>query len=252
MEKLRKQLEKEEKRIAKVEAKAYKDKLESNAEVDRRDRSFLDNKNKKRKRSDSSGSGESKIEDANLSKPKLQEATNIVADPLTPTSQPALADEEQSSPPKALYPDGAVFQANVSSGPEDDGPSSHMDPPTQDASVSMSDLSSDSSSMNSEDTTSSSGSSSDDDSDEEAPDEASTKRNRPEKVAPPKRANPKQICRGFLHKGLCKRGIRCKYLHVLPERGSRGAGSQEVKRGEGRKERVGLYQRVSRQVHCKN
>lgn len=214
--------------------------------------SSLGNENKKRKRSDSGGSDKSKLEDIELLKPKLQEATSIVPDPLTPTSQPALADEERNFPPKALNADGSAGQVSTSIGQECNGPSfPHVDRPTQYSSVSMSDLSSQSSSTDSEDITSSSGSSSDNDSDDKAPDETYTKRNRPERVVPPKRANPKQICREFLHKGLCKRGSRCKYLHELPERGSRGAGNHEIKRYEGRQERVGLYQLVSRQIQRK-
>lgn len=249
VEKLRKQLEKEEKRIAKAEAKASKGRVDLSTEVGRTDVPALGKENKKRKQSDSSGSGDAKIRDANLVKPKLQEAASLMPDPLTPTSQPALADEERKSPHKALNADGALAQVNSSTGQEGDGPSfPDMDRLIQDSSVSLSDSSSGSSLTDSEDSTSSSGSSSNDDRDDEAPDETFTKQDEPERVAHPKRAKLKQICREFLHKGLCKRGSHCKYLHELPETRSRGAGSQEVKRAEGRTERVGLYQRVSRQV----
>ncbi|KAF6236552.1 hypothetical protein HO173_005333 [Letharia columbiana] len=248
VEKLRKQLEKEERRIAKAEAKTSKDQVEFSREMGRTDMSALGNESKKRKRSDSGGSCSAKIEDTDLVKTELQETASIVPDPLTPTSQPALADEERDPPPKALNADSAPDQANPSNGQEGDGHSfPGMDRSIQDSSVSSSDSSCDSSSTVSEDITSSSGSSSDDASDDGAPDETSTKRNGPERVAPPKRAKPKQICREFLHKGLCKRGSRCKYLHGLPERASHKAGSQEVRRNEGRKERVGLYQRLVEQ-----
>lgn len=249
MEKLRRQLEKEEKRIAKAEAKATKGKVESVEEVGTTDVSALGNENKKRKRSDSGGSGDAKVDDTKPVKPKLQEAANIPPDPLTPTSQPALADEERHPPPEALNAEGTPGPLDPSTGQEGGGPSfPDMDRSIQDSIVPSCDSSSDSFSADSEDITSSSGSSSDRDSHNEAPDETSTKRQGPEKVAPPKRAKPKQICREFLHKGLCKRGNRCKYLHELPERGSHGVGSKEVKRAEGRKERIGLYQRVSRRV----
>ena len=249
MEKLRRQLEKEEKRIAKAEAQATKSEVELSTEVNRTDMSALDNQNKKRKRSDCGGFGNANIEDADLVLAKPQEAASTVPGPLTPTSQPALADDERNPPLKALNADGTAGQLNPSTGQKCDETSfANMAQSIQDSSVSMSDSSSDSSSTDSEDSTSSSGSSSNGDNDDEAPEETSTKRNGPERVAPPKRAKPKQICREFLHKGLCKRGNRCKYLHELPERGSRGAVSQEIKRAEGRKERVGLYQRVSRHV----
>lgn len=252
MEKLRRQLAKEERRIAKAEAQATKDKVELSTEVDRTNTPALENENKKRKRSDCGGFGNANLEDTDLVKAKPQEAASTVPGPLTPTSQPALADDERHPPPKALIADGASGHVNLSTGQEGDGTSfPDMAQAIQDSSVSMSDTSPDSSSTDSEDVTSSSGSSSNHDSDDEAPDETSIKRNGSERVAPPKRAKPKQICREYLHKGICKRGSRCKYLHELPERGSRGAGSQDVKRAEGRKERVGLYQRVSRHVQRK-
>lgn len=246
MEKLRRQLEKEEKRIAKAEAQATKDEVVLGTDMDKRDTSALDDQNKKRKRSDFDGSGNGNIEDTDLAKAKPQEAASSVPDPLTPTSQPALADDERNHPPKARSADGTPNQVDPSTGQEGDQISfPNMAQSIQDSSVSMSDSSFNSSSIDSKDVTSSSGSSSDDDTDDEAPEETSTKRNGPERVAPPKRAQRKHICRDFLHKGLCKRGSRCKYLHELPARGSRGAVSQEAKRPEGRKERIGLYQRVS-------
>lgn len=243
VEKLRKQLEKEEKRIAKAEANASKDKVEYSTEASKMDLSALGNEDKKRKRSDSGGSGNAKIGDNNLINPKLQEAATTVPDPLTPTSQPALADEERYPLPKTLNTAG---QVNSSTGQEDDKPSfPDLTRSMHDSSVSESDSSADFSSTESEDSTSSSGSSSDGDGDEGTPDKSSAKRERLERVAPPKRANPGQICRAFLHKGLCKRGSCCKYLHELPARGSRAVVSQEVKQFEGKKERVGLYRRVS-------
>ena len=234
--------------MAKAEAQASRNEVELSTEVDRTDIPALDNQNKKRKRSDCGGFGNAN-EDEDLVKAKPQEAASTVPAPLTPTSQPALADDERNPPPKALNADGTPSHSNPLTGQKGDEASfPNMAQSIQDSSVSMSDSSSDSSSTDSEDSTSSSGSSSNRDNDDEAPEETSTKRNGPERVAPPKRAKPKQICREFLHKGLCKRGSRCKYLHELPERGSRGAVSQEIKRAEGRKERVGLYQRVSCQV----
>lgn len=252
VEKLRLQLEKEERRIAKAEAQASKDKLENSAEVERLDASAPGNDKRKRKRSDSGELKDAKIEDANSVKPKPQEAVSMGSDPLTPTSQPALADEEGKPSAKVVNANSAPGQFDSSTGQEGDGPSfPDTDRSIHDSTFSQSDLSSESSLTESEDDTSSSGSSSDSDSDDGAPNETSTKRNGPERVAPPKRARPKQICRAFLQKGLCKRGSFCKYLHELPERGSRGAGFQDVKRGEGREKRVGLYQRVSHHVQRK-
>ena len=243
VEKLRKKLEKEERRIAKAEANASKDEIECNTRAGQADMPALGNENKKRKRSICGGPGNAKIEDTNLMKPKLQEATSIVPDPLTPTSEPAIADEERYPLPKALNADGQVIS---STGQEDDEAFfPNPDLSIHDSSISASDSSSNSSSIDSEDNTTSSGSSSDRDSDDGAPDETLPKRGALEREAPPKRAKPKQICRAFLHRGICKRGSSCKYLHELPERASHGVLSREGKRAEGRKGRVGLYQRVS-------
>ena len=249
IEKLRKQLEKEERRIAKAQAHASKDKMKRRTEMDNIDVSALKNEDKERKRSGSRECGSVEIEDTNQIKPKLQEAASTVPDPLTPTSQPASADEEQYPLPKALKADDHV---NSLTGQDDDeASSSQLDRSIHESSASISESGSDSTSTDSEDSTSSSGSSSESSSDDGAPDETSIKRDRPERVAPPKRGTSKQICRAFLHKGSCKRGSCCKYLHELPERGRREVVSQEVKRTERRKERVGLYQRVSHHAQVK-
>ena len=252
IEKLRKQLEKEEKRIAKAEAHASKEEIEYNKEADKTDLLAFGNENKKRKRSDSYRSCNAKIEDSKRIRIKLQEAQSMVPDPLTPTLQPALADEERYPLPGALNADD---QVKSSTGKYDNEASSRLDPSVHDSSISTSDSTSDSASDSAstdfEDSTSSSGSSSGRDSEYGAPDETSTQRDRPERVAPPKRTRSKQICRAFLHKGLCKRGSYCKYLHELPRKGRRGMMSMEVERTEGRKERVGLYQRVSSYVQRK-
>ena len=247
MVKLRRQLEREEKRIAQAEGKAYKEKEEPHTEVGRTDVSMLGKGNKKRKRSDSGGSVDVKVEDTDVVDSKFQEAASIVADPLTPTSQPALADEEGDPPKKGPNANGAQIQVNPSTGQQGDRLSiPDMDRSIEASSVSLSDSSSVSFSTDSEESTSSRASPSEDDGDDEAPDETSTKCNGPDRIPPPKRAKGNQICRAFLHKGFCKRGSRCKYLHKVPERRSRGVGSQEVRSSGERKGRVGLYQRVSR------
>ena len=97
--------------------------------------------------------------------------------------------------------------------------------------------------------TSSSGSSSEDD----HPAETSSRHPRPVLVLPPRAIKPKTICKVFLAKGRCPRGDRCHYRHELPERGSgrvRAAKENKAKTvrdTNGPKiERVSLYQRVSR------
>ena len=110
-------------------------------------------------------------------------------------------------------------------------------------------ISSDSSYLSSSDDdiyTSSSGSSSED----STPLEITSNRGGPERVAPSKTRTQKAICNGFLAKGRCLRGDRCKYRHELPQRGSRGFAEDRRKQnglagGESRVERLSLYQRVS-------
>ena len=243
IEKLRRQLEKEEKRIADAEAHASKDEVEHTMRMGNIDVSALDDEDKERKRSGSRGYGNVEIEDTSQMKLKHQEPASMVPDPLTPTSQPALADDEQYLLPKALNADDHV---NSSTGQVDDEASAfQLDRSTYESSFTTSESGSDSTSTDSEDSTSSSSSSSEGHSDDGTPDEIPIKRNRPERVALPKRGKPKQICRAFLHKSSCRRGSGCKFLHELPERDRRKVVSQEVKRAKGRKERVGLYQRVS-------
>ncbi|UDD65314.1 hypothetical protein AFCA_012504 [Aspergillus flavus] len=78
----------------------------------------------------------------------------------------------------------------------------------------------------SSDWTSSSGSdlsssdSEDSDSDS-APEEATSRREGPERVAPPPREAKKKLCRHFARTGRCQRGDKCKFLHETPDRGAK-------------------------------
>lgn len=92
------------------------------------------------------------------------------------------------------------------------------------------------------DWTTSSGSDSGSDSDSEddsAPEEVSSRRQGPERVAPPPREGKKQLCRYFARTGQCNRGDKCKFSHEVPERGPKNKPQPEKK---GRK---GLFQAVS-------
>lgn len=92
------------------------------------------------------------------------------------------------------------------------------------------------------DWTSSSGSDSGSDSDSDddsAPEEVSSRRQGPERVAPPPREGKKQLCRHFARSGQCNRGDKCKFSHEVSERGPKNKPQAEKK---GRK---GLFQAVS-------
>lgn len=92
------------------------------------------------------------------------------------------------------------------------------------------------------DWTSSSGSESDSDSDsgsdDSAPEAISSRREGPERVAPPPREGKKQSCRHFARTGQCNRGDKCKFSHDAPKPGPK---SKTVEK----KGRKGLFQAVS-------
>ncbi|PLB37350.1 CCCH zinc finger protein [Aspergillus candidus] len=98
-------------------------------------------------------------------------------------------------------------------------------------------ISSDSS--DSDDWTSSSGSEdsssdSEDSDDGSAPEQATSRREGPERVPPPPREAKKAICHNFARRGHCIRGNKCKYLHETPERGAKPK-QQPVPEKQGRK-----------------
>ncbi|OQD85029.1 hypothetical protein PENANT_c011G06791 [Penicillium antarcticum] len=89
------------------------------------------------------------------------------------------------------------------------------------------------------DWTSSSGSEADSNSESDsdsAPEQVSSRRTGPEKVAPPPREGKKTTCRYFARTGQCNRGDQCKFLHETTERGPK---PKAEKKDKGRK---GLYQ----------
>ncbi len=275
VEKLRKQLEREERRAAKAEARASKQKLKVDADEGFKHKGPPGGAQGQATDSILAIPGQPPVHSANEPNVKIepmadtkaaihdfalgpspgqaQEPVNIVPDPLTPTSQPAAFDEVPDTSASTLEDNGAQSEVGhptildrVKRG--EDSPSM-IEKASLDSSVSMSDSSSDLASTEAADITSSSGSSSSDSiSEDDGPDQASSRRNGPEKIPPPPRAKPKQICRDFLRHGRCKRGDNCRFRHELPEKGSHSNRKKEGRRAEGRAEgragRVGLYQRV--------
>jgi hypothetical protein len=94
----------------------------------------------------------------------------------------------------------------------------------------------------SSDWTSSSGSDTSSDSDngddDSAPEQATSRREGPERVPPPPREGQNRLCRHFARTGRCVRGKNCKFLHEKPEHG----GKTKPAETKGRK---GLLQAVS-------
>ena len=285
IEKLRKRLEKEERRIAKAEAKAPR--ATGEADDSTNPIPFLNgvSQSKKRKRTDSlSEHGDSKLKSEEivikaepsqssqgvhtlsnernpiLSTNEEQEefivaatdsTTPIKLEPnaaqnlLTPTSQPSIPDTDH--PAHSLDLSGT---RPPSAGPKSSGANEEMMEDNEvsngDSDSSLSEDSSDvSSSDEDSDSTSSEGSSSSSDA---APETATSKRDGPVRVPPPKRENPnaknKNICRHFLKSGRCPRGDKCRFKHELPEKGSGSPAERKSRISEPKKERKGLYQRV--------
>ena len=271
VEKLRKQLEREERRAAKAEARASKQKLKVDADGGFKQKGPPGGAHGQATDSILANPGQPPAHSANETDVKIepmadtkaaihdfavstspgqaQEPVNIVPDPLTPTSQPPALDEVPDTSASTLEDNGPQSEVghptildHVERGEDS---LSMIDKASLDSSVSMSDSSSDLASTESADITSSSGSSSSDSiSEDDGPDQASSRRNGPEKVPPPPRAKPKQICRDFLRHGRCKRGDNCRFLHELPEKGSHSNRKKEGRKAVGRAARVGLYQRV--------
>ena len=276
VEKLRKQLEKEERRAAKAEAKASRQKFgavnedlsentgeRKNIQAHDEHPSLTDPANTTM---ESFGEPSVKIEPIintksissdvaihdfalNGSQEQVPEAGSMAPDPLTPTSQPPSLEEPRDALPPQLEGGDAhnehALREVLDRHQLDEAPASMIDRASASSSASMSDSSLEMS-TDSEDSTSSSGSSSSSSfSDENGPEQASSRRNGPEKIAPPSRNKRKQICRDFLRQGRCKRGQNCRFLHELPEKGSQSKKRKEPRKAEGRTERIGLYQRVS-------
>jgi len=284
LEKLRKRLEREEKRIAKAQAKASKiersaavsaevsmlsnareeqkpvsksevvngiesnDKPECLASSSREEPVKLQNTNGPSAEQDTVDIRNDGTLEAPGSPGKSTAEAVTAPNPLTPTSQPSISDLDPAAVPNHLSigepeqspePVEVVFHPSAPSAP------SEAVETEEDSSLSTSISSSDiSSSSEDEDSTSSSGGSS---SPDDAPEIVTSKRTAPDKVLAPKREKPKSkdICRAFLKNGRCFRGENCKFRHELPEHGRQSRAEKHMKANEPKKERKGLYQRVS-------
>lgn len=153
----------------------------------------------------------------------------VAANGIAESSDSAMKDEHADETPVKLegIPDEIVVPTAAVDG-------------TADPLIGGMDLSSEAS--HSSDWTSSSGSDSGSDSDGEddsAPEEVSSRRQGPERVAPPPREGKKQLCRHFARSGHCNRGDKCKFSHEVSEHGPKNK-SQAEKKG-----RKGLFHAVS-------
>ena len=285
LEKLRKRLEKEEKRIAKAQAKAAKlernavisaevsipsnareeqkpisesdvvngikfnDKIECLASSSNMEPVLLQDTNGSSAEQDTVDIGKDVALEAPVSFTKSTAEAVTAPNPLTPISQPSISDLDPAAVPNHLSngdPDRSPEPVEVAFHPSAPSAPSEDVETEEDSSVSTSLSSSDISTSfeDDDDSTSSSGGSS---SPDDAPEIVTSKRTAPDKVPAPKREKPKSkdICRAFLKNGRCFRGDNCKFRHELPEHGRQSKADRQMKAYEPKKERKGLYQRVS-------
>ena len=278
-EKLRRLLNKEEKKVAKAEAKAEQARVE--AQIIRNDASFPQSvvAGIKRKRGEGDGAAKSIScisgapavsvkqefgDDNGNEEPNTQPTVKIEQSPnqlnvhdvsleemIAAASTHVTEYELMESHALVANPDGAP-EPRAASGIVSNLIKRELSPlegvvKTESESDDTMSISSSSPEPSSDDDdTSSSGSLSDDG----APEEAPSKKDRPERVPPPKRERPKSVCIQFLKTGYCKRGNRCHFLHELPERGRSQAGLADGKKArrkggeEPKAKRKTLYERV--------
>lgn len=185
---------------------------------------------------------------------KTNVPSTITHDLLTPTSQPSMSEASELEAERTSLQSAAHLLGSPSNSaqpyeqtPNPEEPQGfNIDQSSISSSIFV--LSSSSSPLSlctdsEDDSTSSDGSTTS--SSPSGPESRSSKRIQPDKVPPPKRHQSRTICRNFLQSGRCKKGNGCSFRHELPKRGGRSERRKQGKR-ESKKQRVGLYQRVSR------
>ncbi|KAJ5799946.1 uncharacterized protein N7518_002014 [Penicillium psychrosexuale] len=83
---------------------------------------------------------------------------------------------------------------------------------------------------------------SDPDSDDSAPEQVTSRRTGPERVPPPPRQGKKTVCRYFARNGHCNRGDQCKFLHENDSERPSKARAKPTEKKEKETKRKGLYQ----------
>ncbi|KAF9894229.1 hypothetical protein FE257_007731 [Aspergillus nanangensis] len=183
---------------------------------------------------------EADAERARMKVEELQRATSASQQSLVPPSpgsgqdrtpdqeaQASVSQDKQSEPVSA-----EASAASAATLPEVAPESKSVDTPgvqdNGDLVISTSDLDSSdwTSSSGSDAASSSSESDSDGSDDDSAPEQVTSRREGPERVAPPPREGKKRICRHFARNGRCQRGENCKFLHEKPEKPERGPKSK--------------------------
>ncbi|OAX77987.1 hypothetical protein ACJ72_07709 [Emergomyces africanus] len=258
-EKLRRKLMKEEKRVAKAEADAEKARLRAEASKTRTN-GTLEGEAKADTMSGSAAEHAPESEQLDTAEPTLTKAEDTQSgnqadiektqqEPPTPNHEKiAPADEHQ---PPITEPVESHYPTNASETNDALEHTPHLNGNTTQAAVTHNGLpselevsdntflsrsSDDDSDL--EDETSSSGSDSSsessDDSTSSEPEQATSRREQPDRVLPPAR-QPKTLCRQFAKTGQCRRGNSCKFLHEIADKiksGARPSAPAQSKKGK--------------------
>ncbi|OAT08252.1 CCCH zinc finger protein [Blastomyces gilchristii SLH14081] len=256
-EKLRRKLMKEEKRVARAEAHAEKARLRAEASKIQTN-GTLEGKTNADTTSSSAAEHVPTPTDSDTSKPALTAAEGTQAD-----DQLAIREPQQEPPASKLEhicpidESQAPITEHVANNVEPKAPETtgtiehtpqvngHTSPPgvtsnnlssDLEVSDSLSSPSEDDSDLDDETTSSGSDSSSgdDDDSTSSEPEQATIRREQPDRVLPPARQQ-KSLCRQFAKTGQCRRGNRCKFLHEASDKtkaAARLSASTQDKKGK--------------------
>jgi Nuclear fragile X mental retardation-interacting protein 1 (NUFIP1)/CCCH-type zinc finger len=224
-EKLRRKLIKEEKRVARAEADAERARLKAEALR----QSTIDPNADKADRNGSDG--------LQAMPPASDDKHSDVCDPNGVLAGDSAPGDHDSLGVSTRVPD--AFQPTAIPGDGRPGMNGILDDPL--LSTSSPELTDSSNDASSDSDLSLSSDSGDSDADS-APEEASSRRAGPERVAPPPRDSrtPKKLCRHFVRKGRCSRGDRCRFLHERPD----GAAKARSDKQGGKHQRKGLLQMV--------
>ncbi|PGH10774.1 hypothetical protein AJ79_05247 [Helicocarpus griseus UAMH5409] len=259
-EKLRRRLMKEEKRVAKAEADAEKARLR--AESQRPPTNGIQERGGKA--DTASGLSAEHAPASQSAEPETTKTGDTQVDNQTDTEKPqpesstvnpensTFADQAPNAttnpaatdlPTKFPEASGTVEQSSHVNGitPLSDVTGKSLSP-NMEASDSLS-LSPSEDDLDLDDETSSSGSdSSSEDSDSSSssePEQATSRREHPDRVLPPARQS-KNLCHRFVKTGQCRRGKKCKYLHEMPDKAK--AAVKQAAAGQDKKGRKSLFQ----------
>ncbi|EEH10142.1 CCCH zinc finger protein [Histoplasma capsulatum G186AR] len=231
-EKLRRKLMKEEKRVARAEADAEKARLRAEASKAQTN-GVLDGEAKPAVTPTSAAEYAPSSASCDTSKPAPTEIEDTQPDDQIDAGSPQqeqptshLESTIHTDPVQAAITGPATIRTQQET-PNTMEHTPHVNgnvPPTavtgnglSDELDSLSSFSDNDSELDDETSSSGSDSSEEDDTSSSEPEQATTRREQPERVLPPAR-QPKTLCRQFAKTGQCRRGNRCRFLHQAPDK----------------------------------